>query len=169
MRDDETARNHWLEGIKLLSKYGSLLPAQVELLNRVYNSFHDSRKKVGVFVASPAAGKTHVICLLATYLVRSNTVAIVVPSNYLKNEFKNEFKNIRSKSQSIDIFNIFEFLRSNKAYDVVLVDESHNLKSFIELDPSVVRSITLTAADELSQDLEALYLHSGRRFSAQQI
>src|SRR5205823_3340672 len=46
---------------------------------------------------------------------------------------------------------------------------SHNLKSFIELDPSVVRSITLTAADELSQDLEALYLHSGRRFSAQQI
>ncbi len=169
MTDDVARKDQWLERVGALSRYGSLLFPQVELLGRVYDGLQDSRKKVGVFVAPPSSGKTHVICLLATYLASSNKVAIVVPSNYLKEEFREEFRNIRSKPDGIDILSLFEFLRGNELYDFVLVDESHNIRSFIELDTSVVRSVTITAAEEISQELEALYLPAGRGFSAQQI
>jgi hypothetical protein len=136
----------------------------------VRDTLKTSQKKVIVFVAPPASGKTHVICLLATYFIRkANSVAIVLPSNYLKAEFKEEFKTIHARSDTIDILNILEFVRSQKQYDFVLVDESHNLKSFIELDPSVVRTIAISSSDIISGDLEALYLPAGRQFSAQQI
>src|SRR5213593_2675516 len=117
IEDESTTKSRWLETIKTLSKHGSLLPTQIELLERVYDSIRSQEKKVCVFVAPPASGKTHVICLLAAYLSQSGAVAIVVPSNYLKSEFESEFKSVSSTDPKVDIMNISEFLRNNTDYD----------------------------------------------------
>lgn len=161
----------WLENLSLtFQRYGSFLPEQTVLLQRVYEKLARSDKPVWVFVAPPASGKTHVICLLAkTFSEASQKTAVVVPNNYLKEEFEAAGSEVSGGLRSVDILNISEYLRTNTRYDFVLVDEAHNLKSFIELDPSLVRSLDLTPDEELYSDLASRYLPPDKAFVAQRL
>ena len=87
----ESNEQAWLAKLVGFSKYGSLLPVQVALLKQIFYSFREATKRVTLLVAPPASGKTHVICLLASYLNSlSRTVALVVPNDYLKVQFEEE-------------------------------------------------------------------------------
>jgi hypothetical protein len=165
--------DEWLSQLEKLSlifkKYGSFLPEQLALLQRVHEKLTNSQKKVWMFVAPPASGKTHVICLLAkVFSEASQKTAIVVPNNYLKHEFEMERSEIYGGLENVDILNISEYLRSDKRYDYVLVDEAHNLKSSLELDLRVVRGVDI-ASEEEHFDLVSRHLPPGKVFAAQQL
>jgi DNA polymerase III delta prime subunit len=167
-------KRKWFSDLEDLSvpfrKYGCFLPEQRMLLERVHDKLTHTNKPVLVFIAPPASGKTHVICLLARTLSGTNqSTAILVPNNYLKHEFDIAQTEVSGGLPDVDIINFSEYLRDRKRYDFVLADEAHNLKSFLELDTSLTRTVNLTKADPAYADIASRYLSPGRTFVAQQI
>lgn len=167
-------RDSWFYHLQELSKpyrkYGSFLPEQHRLLEEVYSKLGKSEKPVWIFVAPPASGKTHVMCLLARILAESQySTAIVVPNNYLKEEFDEGRLEVYGDLPRVDILSLSGYLRTDKPYDFVLVDEAHNLKSFLELDTRIVKNIDITKVDESYDVLLSRYLPSGKEFVAQQL
>lgn len=160
-----------LENLSLtFQRYGSFLPEQRALLQRVYEKLVESHKPIWIFVAPPASGKTHAICLLAkTFTEASQKTAVVVTNNYLKEEFEAEASEVSGGLHNVDILNISEYIRTNTQYNFVLADEAHNLKSFMELDPSLVRSLDLTPDEELYSELASRYLPPNKTFNAQRL
>jgi len=168
------SKEEWFSRLENLSilfqRHGSFLPEQRDLLERVYEKLTKSKKSVWVFAAPPASGKTHAICLLARILHEADQrTAIVVPNDYLKEEFQEARSEVLGGLPNVDILNISEYLKTKKQYDFLLADEAHNLKSFLELDASVVRSIDITKEDYLYQELASRYLPPKREFVAQQL
>lgn len=166
--------SNWLSHMEELSipfqKYGSFLPEQLQLLKRVYHMTDKSKKSVWIFDAPPSSGKTHIICLLSKVLIESNNeTAIIVPSNYLKEDFKRACFDVRGGLNGVDIMNLYEYLKTDKQYDYVLVDEAHNLKSFLELDGKAVISLSFSLEDDFYCDVISQYLPPERNFVAQQI
>jgi Rad3-related DNA helicase len=164
----------WITHLQELSipfqKYGSFLPEQRELIDRVYQKMEHSEKKVWIFDAPPASGKTHVICLLSRVFRESGqTIAIVVPSNYLQEDFRNACSDICGGLPDIDIMNLHEYLVTDKQYDYVMVDEAHNLKSFLEFEGQAVKNLNFSLSDDFYLNFAARYLSSGRNFVAQQV
>lgn len=164
----------WLSQMERLSlpfqRYGSFLAEQKELLLSVHEKIRNNEKKVWVFAAPPNSGKTHIICLLARMLADSGQkTAIVVPSNYLKEEFANACSEVRGGLPRIDILSLVEYLKARNQYDFVLVDEAHNIKSFLELGEEYVKSLSFSLDDEFYQNLLARYLPPNQQFVAQQL
>jgi hypothetical protein len=62
-----------------------------------------------------------------------------------------------------------EYLKTKKQYDFVLADEAHNLKSFLELDMNLTRSVSLSSDDSLYSDIAGRYLPPDRAFVARQL
>jgi len=150
-------------------QFGSFLPEQVELFTEIYNVLNNPMKKVNIFTAPPASGKTHVISLLANFLIsRGHKIAIVVPNNYLKNEFE------RSKLEVIDrleitILNLFEYLNSDEEFDFILIDEAHNIKSYLDLDINNVKNFEIDSSTDLFSYLIQIYLYSEKDFCVKQL
>jgi hypothetical protein len=164
----------WLSQMERLSvpfrKYGSFLPEQRELLQRVYEKITNSKKNVWVFAAPPSSGKTHVICLLARMFNDiGQKIAIVVPSNYLKQEFNNACSEVCGGLPDVDVLNLSEYLKTKTLYDFVLVDEAHNLKSFLEFEGDYIKSLSFSLEDEFYQNLISRYLPPNQQFVAQQL
>lgn len=163
----------WNELFQSLSNnyatYGKFLSEQDSLIKRIYNSVFKIDKIVSILVAPPASGKTHIICTLAQILInQSNSVIIVTPSNYLKQEFENERSHVKGGLEGVKIKNLFEYLNDDEIFDYVLIDESHNLKSFIELDDNIVKTVFVSneipAYDEIIK-----HLPHGKQFIAKQV
>jgi hypothetical protein len=153
----------------LVKKYGSFLPEQRELLSKVYERFQVSKKRIWSFSSPPASGKTHVIALLAQFLSEENAVAVVVPNNYLRQQFHEQESLISGNLDCLDILNLAQYLRTKKTYDYVLIDEAHNLKSSLELNPYIIKAFELSLEDELCQDLHSRLLPADKNFVAKQL
>jgi len=149
------------------SKFGDFLDVQKKLLKSIDNSFNNN-KPMAIFVAPPASGKTHIICVLAEYLQPNHSVAIITPSNYLKQEFLKERENIKGRLKNVDFLNLSEYLKTEKKYDYALIDEAHNLKSIIELDPNLVKTISFSRDQQLYDELLE-FLPTDKSFIAKQI
>jgi hypothetical protein len=167
-------KNDWFSHLEEISlpfqKFGSFLPEQLQLLERVYEKIENSRKRVWMFDSPPSSGKTHVICLLSRVFMESNNkTAIIVPSNYLKEDFRNACFDVRGGLPGIDILNLYEYLKTDRQYDYVLVDEAHNLKSFLELEGRTVKSLNFSLEDEFYSNFLSRYLPPERDFVAQQL
>jgi Rad3-related DNA helicase len=151
--------NKWLQDLQTHSnkckKYGSFLPSQRQLLKQVHQAIADSDYRVVTFTAPPASGKTHIITLCAAYLhSRGVSTCIVTPNNELKLEFKNELQEVNYKfRETLPVMNVGAFIRKRQAFDYALVDEAHNLRSAVELDENVVRSIHLEAEDPVYHEV----------------
>ena len=169
-----TSRDAWFSQMEKLSipyrTYKSFLPEQKELLIRLHAKLLAENKPVWVFAAPPSSGKTHVICLLARVLFESGQkAAIVVPSNYLKEEFTKACLDIEGGLPRTDILNLSEYLKSTEIYDFVLMDEAHNLKSFLELDDEYVKTVSFSLNEDFSQELVGRYVLPNKEFVAQQL
>jgi len=145
------------------------LPEQEKLLSKVYERFQVSKKQIWTFSSPPSSGKTHVIALLAQFLSEENAVSVVVPNDYIKQQFHKQESLIMGNLDGVDILNLMEYLRTKKAHDFVLVDEAHNLKSSLELNPNLVKAFELSPEDELCQDLQSRLLPAGKKFLAKQL
>jgi len=168
------SKEQWFSKLENLStpfrKYGSFLPEQRKLLEEVYNKLTNSQKPILVFVAPTASGKTHTICLIARTLQGKNyRIAILVPNNYLKEEYEKAQHDVRGQLQDIDFLNIFEYLKTTKQYNFVLANEAHNLKTFLELDRNIVRSIDFTEKEDLFFDIANRHLPPNKSFIAKQL
>jgi hypothetical protein len=167
-------KREWFSELEKVSvpfhRHGSFLPEQRILLERVYDKLTRTKNPVLVFVAPPASGKTHAICLLARTLAgTSQRTAILVPNNYLKQEFGRARSEVSGGLPAVDILNLFEYIKTKKQYDFVLADEAHNLKSFLELDTDLTRTVTISRDDAVYADIVGRYLSPGRAFVAQQL
>jgi len=155
---DKISLNKWISLGKKISKnykkYGSYLPEQKLLLERIHHAIFKNNKPVSIFVSPTGTGKTHVICLAAQLFQDiSHSVAIVTPSNYLKQEFIHAKNEVVGKLNKVDFLNLSEYSSSNKVYDYVLIDETQNLKSFIELDNKTVKNVAIKSQTDLYDDL----------------
>jgi Rad3-related DNA helicase len=160
----------WINKVSSYSAYANLMPEQTQLLTNLY-ALLNSRKRVVIASAPPASGKTHLISIVAMSLSQSgkHSVAIVTPTNHLKNEFRREAQNVKGAMPSIDIVTISEYLKINRVYDYVLIDESHNLKSFVELSPDIVKTIVIGPNDPGYWDLQDAYLNGKKKFCATRV
>src|SRR2546422_3797423 len=160
----------WIKKVSSYSVHANLMPEQTQLLTRLYTLLN-SKKRVLIASAPPASGKTHLICILAKSLSQSgqHSVAIVTPTNYLKSEFHREAQNVKGGMPSLDIVTISEYLKIGRPYDYVLIDESHNLKSFVELNPDIVKTIVLGPNDPGYWDLQDAYLNGKKKFCASRV
>ncbi len=97
----------FMESISIpFQTYGSFFPEQRELLTIIYEELINETKNVWVLSAPPSSGKTHVICLVCKTLADSGEkTAIVVPSNFLKEEFANACLDIKGGLTGVDILN----------------------------------------------------------------
>lgn len=171
---NQTSILSWIGQMESISipfqKFGSFLPEQKDLLTIIYEQLENETKSVWVLAAPPSSGKTHVICLVSKVLNDSGEkVAIVVPSNFLKGEFTNACCDVKGGLNGVDILNLAEYLHGRKQYDYVLIDEAHNLKSFLELDEEYVKSVSLTFDDDIFVNLVQRYLLPDKKFVAQQL
>jgi hypothetical protein len=105
--------------------------------------------KVVSFTAPPASGKTHVIALCAYDLHnRGISTCIVAPSNEIKYEFAAELGQVDSNAATIvPVYTLGAYRRIKHRFDLVLIDEAHNLRSAMELDKNVVKTIHLEKGD----------------------
>jgi hypothetical protein len=164
----------WMHQLAELSipyhEHGSFLFAQERILRQVILSLNGDFKSVSVFVAPPASGKTHAICLVARFLADSSfKVAIIVPSVFLKLQFKEAAKEVVDGLGHVDILTIAEYLKATTMYDYVLTDEAHNLKSFSELDPRITRTIEISPDDDAFEEMMQRFLPPGKDFLAKQL
>jgi superfamily II DNA/RNA helicase len=82
------------------------------------------------------------------------STCIVTPNNELKSEFRKELAEINCRSrESLPIINIGAFIKKRHDYEFVFVDEAHNLRSAIELDRDIVKSIHLEKGEPLYDDI----------------
>ena len=154
---------------KVHKKFGSFLPEQKELFKKIYSVVYNNSKIVSTLMAPTGTGKTHVICVVAKILQDTdNSVAIVTPSNYLKEEFVESKKDVLGVMDKIKIMNLAEYASCKDVFDYVLIDEAHNLKSFIELDNKVVRNIPIKKNTNIYDDLID-QIPPGKPFVARQI
>jgi hypothetical protein len=146
---------------EMARKYGSLLPQQQQLLLTVYREIHNSRT-VHSLAAPPASGKTHVIKLLCKYF-KSNSfsVCVVIPNNFLRAEY--------SDLPDIPVLTINQYLGTGTQFDYVLIDEAHNLKSSLELTPSLVKTVFVDSSSDIYAYLESRLLPIGQNYVAKQL
>src|SRR2546426_8700167 len=69
----------------------------------------------------------------------------------------------------IGIVIISEYLNIDRPYDYVLIDESHNLKSFVEFNPDIVKTIVIGPNDPGYWDLQDAYLSGKKKFCASRV
>lgn len=139
---------------KVYKKYGNFLPEQKELLKRIHGVVYKNSKKVSTLIAPTGTGKTHVICVVAKILQDfGNSVAIVTPNNYLKEEFIGSKNEVFGLMDNVKIMNLAEYTSCKNTFDYVLIDEAHNLKSFIELDNNTVKNISIKLGTDIYEDL----------------
>lgn len=121
------------------------------LFQKVYKMMSDGTAKVVSFTAPPASGKTHVIALCASDLHnRGISTCIVAPSNEIKYEFAAELGQVDSNTATIvPVYTLGAYRRIRYRFDLVLIDEAHNLRSAMELDKDVVKTIHLEKGDLL--------------------
>jgi Rad3-related DNA helicase len=148
--------NRWLQILQKHSrkfeKYGSFLPVQEELLKQIYDAISVRTKStVFTFTAPPASGKTHIIALCASYFHnRSIPTCVVVPNNELKIDFGNELHEVKYESTiPLPIISIGAYVRRRIEFEFAFIDEAHNLRSAIELDSEIVKSIHLEKGDPI--------------------
>lgn len=95
------------------------------------------------FGAPPSSGKTHAIALCATYLQDHGfECCVVTPNTELVNDFKKELNSVESSSKP-QVLSIGSYLRRKNEFNIVFIDEAHNLRSGLELSPQVVRTIRI--------------------------
>lgn len=164
----------WIEWLSVRSlnfeAYGSFLPEQEELFRELHRKLAIETKKVWTFSAPTASGKSHVILLLADFLGQENSVAVIVPNNYLKVETifrKNLISN--DKINGVDVLSLHEYIITNSYYDFVLVDEAHNLRTSLELDTRIVKTFRIFEADEFFEYLADRFLPPGAQYNAQKL
>lgn len=163
----------WLTNAKRVSKvhkkFGSFLPEQKELFKKIQSIVYNNSKIVSTLMAPTGTGKTHVICVVAKILQdANNSVAIVTPSNYLKEEFIESKKEILGLMNKVKIMNLTEYTSCKDVFDYVLIDEAHNLKSFIELDAKIVKNISIKKNTDIYDDLID-QIPPGKSFVAKQV
>lgn len=154
---------------KVHKKFGSFLPEQKELFKRIHVVIFGNTKTVSTLMAPTGTGKTHVICVVAKMLQDAgNMIAIVTPSNYLKDEFVESKKEVFGMMDKVQIMNLAEYTSNTNVFDYVLIDEAHNLKSFIELDNKTVKNISIKPGTDIYDDLID-QIPQGKQFVAKQI
>jgi len=148
------AFSKWIQILRSSSKnyaeYGSFLPVQDQLLRFFHTAITaKASARVVVFTAPPASGKTHVIALCGSYLQDSGApTCIVAPNNELKLEFGQELQRVnRASSQQPPVLTLRTYMKKRDQFQFALVDEAHNLRSAIELDSNVVKSIYFEKED----------------------
>jgi Rad3-related DNA helicase len=145
--------DNFLENIKkesiLVQKYGSLLTEQTKLLELFYELIK-SEKEIICLSAPPASGKTHVILLLIKYFLDVNkNVGLILPFQELIDDFKLATKDIENlNSNHFKIFNIAEYLNGIMNFDILFIDEAHNLKSCMELNREFVKKLVINKNHE---------------------
>lgn len=134
---------------KIYEEFGSFMNAQNELFVNIYDFLSDPKSAVSVFIAPPASGKTHVISLLHYFLKTSKIkTCVVVPNGELKKDFIEHQNKIKSPSFiSPDVLTLAQYVQIKSKYDVVLIDEAHNLQSAFNLNPNIVKNFTLENGD----------------------
>lgn len=165
---------NWLDSLREYSdKYrthGMFLPTQDELLRDVYNGIARTKSKVMLFSSPPSSGKTHVIALCSAYF-HSHGVAtcIVTPNNELRVEFANEVSRLNCPSaSSLPVLNLGSYLLRKDQFECVFIDEAHNIRSAVELDPFVVKTIHLETGDRLF-DMVASSMGRGSGYIAREL
>lgn len=132
---------------RVYDEFGSLMSPQKELLQSLYHYLRNRAKPVATFSAPPASGKTHVISLLAHYLLNEQVkCCIVVPNDELKTDFLEQHARVKY-DQHPNILSLAEYLKKLSCYDVAIVDEAHNLRSAYELNPDIVQTFILDKND----------------------
>ncbi|MCW3999521.1 MAG: helicase-related protein [Candidatus Bathyarchaeota archaeon] len=138
----------WLCNVQGLSKFESLLPAQLKLLREIYEALTETNEKVVSFTAPPASGKTHVIVLTAVYLsLKGGKTCIVTPNGELSVDFKEELKQIKIENPSIAVLSIPAYRKLKTSFDYALMDEAHNLRTALDLDDKMLRSFHFKEGD----------------------
>ena len=151
-------------------KYGSFLKTQERLLKQIHEKLSTPSPMVCAFTAPPASGKTHVIALCGVYLVNNGfSTCIVTPNNELKFEFMKEMNDIRTNSvHDLPIITIGAYVKERSNFEFALVDEAHNLRSAVELDSQLVKSINLEKGDK-NYDNVVFSLETDNRFFAREL
>ena len=145
----------WLQALQVYSKkcqkHGSFLHSQKELLKQIHYAITRPEFKVVTFTAPPASGKTHVIALCASYFHDHDiSTCIVTPNNELRFEFQKELAEVNCRSEeSPPVINVGAYVKKRHDYEFAFIDEAHNLRSAIELDRDIVKSIHLEKGEPL--------------------
>jgi hypothetical protein len=151
-------------------KYGSFLKTQEGLLKQIHEKLSTPSPKVCVFTAPPASGKTHVIALCGVYLANNGfSTCIVTPNNELKFEFMKEMNDVHINSvNDLPIITIGDYVKKRSKFEFALVDEAHNLRSAVELDDRLVKSINLEKGDKIYENV-LLSLQTKEGFFAREL
>ena len=148
----------WLRDIRKLSSYarrkGKLLETQENLLRVVYEKLFGSSKPILTFSAPPASGKTHVIALLAVHFSKlGKQTCIVVPNGELTIDFEKEKSNLISPVKNFVILTLSAYVRRSRDFQIALIDECHNLRSAVELDPARVKTFSFRNGERKESSL----------------
>jgi hypothetical protein len=134
------------------------------LLEKVYTMMLAKNAKIVSFTAPPASGKTHVIALCASDLRdRGISTCIVAPCSEVKCDFTAELEEVYSNASTmLPVYTTGAYRKIKYRFDFVFVDEAHNLRSAIELDRDVVKSIHLERGDPLFDYVRRGFEKTGR-------
>jgi Rad3-related DNA helicase len=169
----QTDLDEWLRVMesksKYVKRYGALLPTQEALLRGLYDGLSKSNVSVLTFTAPPGSGKTHVISLAADFLANlGKATCIVVPNMELTLDFQKERRNLVKANRSVAILTLASYVRRIREFDVCLIDESHNLKSSIELDSDQVSTFSFLPSSPEMNAIFGKYLNR-RNFVARSV
>lgn len=140
----------WLSSkSKIYEEFGSFMDAQNELFSNIYDYLSNPKSMISVFIAPPASGKTHVISLLCYFLKKSGLKScVVVPNGELKKDFVEHQNKIKtSKTFSPEVLTLSNYIKVKSKFDIVLIDEAHNLQSAFNFNPDIVKIFTLQNGD----------------------
>jgi len=115
-----------------------LYPEQNKLLEEYYKMRYELPNNTFLLSAPPASGKSYVISLVIDHAIKDK-IALIVPFYELKEEY---IKNIHRKD--VDILTLNEYIRKRKQYDIIIIDEFHNISNFLEYDSKFVTSCRFT-------------------------
>lgn len=151
-------------------KYGAFLKTQERLLKQIHEKLSTPSPMVCAFTAPPASGKTHVIALCGVYLANNGfSTCIVIPNNELKFEFMKEMNDVYTNSvHDLPIITIGAYVKERSKFEFALVDEAHNLRSAVELDNRLVKSINLEKGDKIYDNV-AFSLETNKEFFTREL
>lgn len=150
---------------KLYDQFGDFMLPQKALLKTIYGFLKTPDRPVVTLSAPPASGKTHVISIVAHYLLTKRVkCCIVVPNAELKTDFSDQNSKVKFTHHP-PVLSLAEYLKDTAAYDVAIVDEAHNLRSGYELNSRLVKTFILAKGDKYFEDISTTYL-KGRSFAA---
>jgi len=139
-----------------------LYPEQKEILKNIFETY-ESKQNIFLFSAPPACGKSLLIALVAIYLSKEN-IALVVPFTELKTDFEKYVDN-----NNIDVMTLNEYIQSGKKYDIVMIDEAHNISSFIEYDSNYVKNMRFFLGTDNYDLIKSRFLKPHEDFHASRL